>query len=85
MEKRFKINNKYFISTNDLDNAEIWLLQNHPEEYFSANIVQVDENGNAIQNGDFMLIAVLEHYQYELNMKDPKDIIKHIKNIKGIK
>ena len=59
--------------------AENWLLDNHPEEYFGANICQVDENNKNIPGGDFLMIAVLEYYQEELGIEDPKEIISYIK------
>lgn len=76
--KRFLINEKYNVE-GTLREAEDWLLENHPEEYFGASICQVDENNKLIPGGDFALIAVLEYYQKELEIKDPKEIIKYIK------
>lgn len=76
--KRFLINEKYIVE-GTLKTAENWLLENHPEEYFGASICQVDKNNESISGGDFLLIAVLEYYQEELGIEDPKEIIKYIK------
>lgn len=62
--KLFKINDKYTVAKKQIINAEIWLITNHPDEYFSSHIVQVDVEGNAIKNGDFSLIATKESYKY---------------------
>ena len=40
-----------------LDDAELWLLNNHPENYFGANIVSTE-------NSDFMCIATKEYFMY---------------------
>lgn len=84
--KFFNINNKYLVAEEDLNRAENWLIYNHPDEYFSSHIAQVDEEENAIKNGDFSLIATKEsykHYNSELNdceliLKIKKSILERI-------
>lgn len=78
MEKQFLINNEYKVS-GTLDDAEDWLLENHPEEYFGASIIQVDENNEYIHGGDFTMIASLEYFQEELCIYDEDEIVQEIK------
>ena len=70
--KTFLINNKYEIKANEIEEAEKWLIENYPNEYFSSNIRQIDGN-------DFSIIAVEEYYQEIYNTKDRNIILNKIK------
>ena len=84
--KLFKVNNKYVVAKQQITDAELWLVTNHPDEYFSSNIVQVDVEGNVIKNGDFSIIATKEAYKeynpeltdYELISKIERQLYKRI-------
>lgn len=52
----------------DIDHAELWLIENHPEYYFGCNIVCVD-------NSDFLAKAIFEYYA---NIHETSDFDKLI-------
>lgn len=82
--KHFLVNNKYKVDFETLNEAEVWLLANYPEEYFGGSIQQVDENGKGFIGNDFMLIAVLDAFKEENPDLEEKDILRFIKYRKGI-
>ena len=70
---KYLVNKKYEIEAKDLDDAELWLLNNHPEEYYSGTITQV--------NGcDFMIIAVEEYYHRVFGTTDNNVIYKRLRD-----
>lgn len=82
--KTFKVNDNYVIKANNLDEAERWLLNEHPEEYFGGVISEVEAPDFKRKiSGDFLFIAVKEYYQEVFNMTDETKIIERLKEIKN--
>lgn len=57
-KRRYKINDKWFVECNSIEQAEEILRTQHQEEYKGGTIVEVDKNGNTWSGADFILIAV---------------------------
>lgn len=55
--RRYKINDKYIVECNSLDDAKKILATQYAEEYKGGSIVEVDINGNSWCGADFALIA----------------------------
>lgn len=52
----------------DINHAEKWMIENHPDYFFGCNIIGVD-------NTDFALIAVPEYWETTENTTDREKLI----------
>ena len=57
----------FYKRAKSLEEAHIWMMENHPEWSVGCNIV-------CLNNTDFLCDAVLDYYYLECGMKDPVDI-----------
>ena len=70
---KYLVNKKYKVQAKNMRDVELWLLDNHPEEYFSGSITQIGGT-------DFTIMAVREYYEEVFGTTDTKELVSKIKN-----
>ena len=75
-EKKFPTYNteeerEFTLETNDVNEAYLWMLENHPEFAVGCGVVA--------DNGNFLFDANLDYYVYELKTENIQEIVENLK------
>ena len=66
-------NTSYVIEAKDTNEAKDILQKDHPENWYGANIIETDSEGQNIPYGDFAMLPVKEYYENERNYCDSEE------------